>query len=76
MAKPNLVAMGRAGLTGWKAKAAQPIAQSISRRTGRPDTQILALIGAAFLLMTLIGFLRTVQTVITAGRTPLSEPGQ
>jgi hypothetical protein len=65
----NLVAMGQTGLTGWTAKAAGPIARSIAGRTGRPEPEILALIGAVFLAISLIDFLRTVDNVITAGRT-------
>ena len=73
MPKWNLVAMGQAGLTGWTGKAAQPVARAIARRTGRPEAQILSLIGAGFLAIALIDFLRQVDTVIAAGRTG-SEP--
>ena len=69
MPKWNFVAMGQAGLTGWTGKAARPVARAIARRTGRPEAQILSLIGAVFLAKTLIGFLREVNAVIAAGRT-------
>ncbi len=69
MSKWNFVAMGQVGLTGWTRQAAQPVARSIARRTGRPEPEILSLIGAAFLVITLIDFLRTVDAVIAAGRT-------
>jgi len=69
MPKWNFVAMGQAGLTGWTGKAARPVARAIARKTGRPEAQILSLIGAVFLAKTLIGFLREVNTVIAAGRT-------
>jgi hypothetical protein len=69
MRKWNYVAMGQAGLTGWTKQAAKPLAHAIARRTGRPEAQILALIGAAFLAITVIDFLRNVDTVIAAGRT-------
>ena len=68
MRKWNFVAMGQVGLTGWTRVAAQPVARAIARRTGRPETQILALIGAAFLAVSLIDFLREVDAVIAAGR--------
>ena len=58
MPKWNFVAMGQVGLTGWTRTAAQPVARAIARRTGRPEAQILALIGAAFLAIALIDFLR------------------
>ena len=69
MAKWNFVAMGQAGLTGWTETAARPVARLIARRTGRPETEILAPIGTVFLAITVIDFLRDVDTVIAAGRT-------
>jgi hypothetical protein len=60
---------GQAGLTGWTRHAAQPVARAVARRTGRPEAEILALIGAAFLAITLTDFLRTVDAVVAAGRT-------
>lgn len=69
MPKWNFVAMGQVGLTGWTRVAAQPVARAIARKTGRPETQILALIGAGFLAVALIDFLREVDAVIAAGRT-------
>ena len=69
MAKWNVAAMGQAGLTGRTRVIAQPVARAIARRTGRSEADILSLIGAAFLAMALIRFVRTVDTVIKAGRT-------
>ena len=74
MAKWNFAAMGQAGLTGWTGKAARPVAHAIARRTGRPEAQILSLMGAAFLAMALINFLREVDAVIAAGRTGRQPP--
>ena len=77
MPRWNLVAMGQVGLTGWTGKAARPVARELARRTGRPEAQILALIGAVFLAKTLIAFVREVDAVIAAGRTgrqPASDP--
>ena len=47
----------------------RPAARLIARRTGRPEADILALIGAGFLAITVIGFLRNVDAVLAAGRT-------
>ena len=69
MAKWNFEAMGQVGLAGWTGKVARPVAHSIARKTGRPEAEILSLIGAAFLAMALINFLREVDAVIAAGRT-------
>jgi len=68
MPRLNYVAMGEVGLTGWRRQAVQPAARLIARRTGRPEPEILSLIGGAFLLIALIDFLRTVDDVIAAGR--------
>ena len=67
--KWNFVAMGQVGLTGWTRKVAQPAARAVARRTGRPEAQILSLIGAGLLAISLIKFLRQVDAVIAAGRT-------
>ncbi len=75
MAKWNLVAMGQAGLTGRTGKAARPLARAIAARTGRPEPQILSLIGAGFLTITLINFLREVDAVIAARRTGSKPAG-
>jgi len=68
MAKWNFVAMGQAGLTGQTTEIARPIARSIARRTGRPEAEIMSLIGGALLAITLINSLRKAGTVIAAGR--------
>jgi len=68
MPRLNYVAMGEVGLTGWRRQAVQPAARLIARRTGRPEPEILSLMGGAFLLIALIDFLRTVDDVIAAGR--------
>ena len=68
MPKWNFVAMGQVGITGWTRVAAKPLARAIARGTGRPEAQILSLIGAVFLAISLIDFLRKVDAVIAAGR--------
>jgi hypothetical protein len=68
MAKENFVAMGQAGLSGRARAAARPLARVIARRTGRSEADILALMGGVLLAMALISFLRTVDTVVKAGR--------
>jgi hypothetical protein len=68
MPKWNWVAMGQVGLSGWTKMAAKPLARAVARRTGRPEAQILSLIGAGFLAVSLIDFLRQVDAVIAAGR--------
>ena len=65
---------GQAGLTGSTRKVAEPVARSIARRTGRPEREILSLIGAVFLAITVVDFLRNVDAVIVAGRTGHQPP--
>jgi len=67
--------MGQVGLTGWTRVAARPVACVVARKTGRPEAQMLSLIGAGFLAIAVTGFLRQVDAVIAAGRTtpPASE---
>ncbi|MGO9218114.1 MAG: hypothetical protein ACLP5E_10165 [Streptosporangiaceae bacterium] len=56
--------------TGWPARPGDwPAARAVARWTGRPEVQILSLIAAGFLAISLIDFLRQVDAVITAGRT-------
>ena len=61
--------MGQVGVTGWAGVAAKPVARAVARSTGRPEAQILSLIGAGFRAVSLIGFLRQAGAVIAAGRT-------
>ena len=58
MPKWNFVAtaMGQVGLTGYIRVIAQPVARAIARRTGRPEAQILSLIGARLLAIALINW--------------------
>jgi len=76
MSEWDYEAMGRVGLSGVTAKVAGPIAASISRRTGRPQGQILAIIGAAFLALAVINSLRTLDAVIAAGRGKIPRPAE
>ena len=69
MTKWNFTAMGQVGLAGQTRAAAQAVARAVARRTGWPEAQILSLIGAGFLAVSLIDFLRQVDAVVAAGRT-------
>jgi hypothetical protein len=39
MPERNVVTMGRAGLTRWTRKVAQPVARPVARRTGQPEAR-------------------------------------
>jgi hypothetical protein len=75
MPKWNWVAMGQVGLTGWTGRAARPVARAFARSTGRPEADMLSLIGAGFLAISLVDFLRQVDAVIAAGR-PAPQPAR
>ena len=75
MPKWDFEAMGQVGLTGQTRAAAQKVARAVARWTGRPEAQILSLIGSGFLAISLIDFLRQVDAVIAAGR-PRREPAR
>jgi hypothetical protein len=75
MPKWNWMAMGQVGLTGWARRAARPVARAFARSTGRPEAEMLSLIGAGFLAISLVDFLRQVDAVIAAGRPAPSRPG-
>jgi len=64
----DLVAMGATGLSGWQRKAARPLARAVAGRTRLNEEQVLASLGAMLLVMTAVGFFRTVLTVVRAGR--------
>jgi len=68
----NIRALGQSGLTGWRRKAAQPVARAVARRSSMNESQILAIIGGAFLALSLIGFVRTAMSTVRAAR---SETG-
>jgi hypothetical protein len=61
--------MGEGGMSGVTAVVLQPVVDGLARATGRPERDIKAVIGPGLLLMTLIGFVRTVEAVIRAGST-------
>ncbi len=64
----NTVAMGKAGLTGVKGKVAQRVAGPVAERTRLSRDQVEALLGAAFLALSLWQFLRVARRVVAAGR--------
>ena len=50
--------LGQAGLVGWQRKVAERIAEPVSRRTRLTSDQLLAVIGAVFLVLELRRFIR------------------
>jgi hypothetical protein len=64
----DLTAMGRVGLTGWRGKVAERMAEPISENTGLTKAQVEALFGALFLALTLWQFFKLFRRVWRAGR--------
>jgi hypothetical protein len=69
----DVVAMGRTGLTGMRGRLGQSVAGPVADRTGLTREQVEAIIGGAFLLLTLWQFLRVLQRAIAAGRSGGTE---
>jgi len=65
--------MGRAGLTGVRAKIADKVSTPVASRTGLTEDQVEAIIGAVFLAVAAWQFVRLVRRVVRAGRTGTRE---
>jgi hypothetical protein len=61
-------AMGRAGLTGWRGKMASKVAEPVAHRTPLRKIDVEALIGWAFLALTVLQFVKLARTAVRAGR--------
>src|SRR5204862_1802623 len=72
--KVDVVAMGRAGLTGARAKIADRVSTPVAARTGFTKDQVEAIIGAVFLALAARQFVRLVRRVARAGRTGTPDP--
>ena len=48
------IALGQAGLQGWRVKAADVVAQPVSRYTPLTDDQVRAAMGAVFFGLSLV----------------------
>jgi Protein of unknown function (DUF3618) len=70
----DVVAMGKAGLTGVRAKLADRVAAPVAARTGLTEDQVEAIIGAVFLALAAWQFVRLVRRVARAGRTGDPDP--
>jgi hypothetical protein len=61
-------AMGKAGLTGVRAKVAERVSGPVAARTGLSEDQVEAVIGALFLALAVVQFVRLMRRVARAGR--------
>ena len=66
----NVVAMGRAGLAGPRARLAGRVAPPLADHTALSEEQVEAIIGAVFLLLALFQFVRLARRVWAARNHP------
>ena len=64
----DTVALGRAGLRGWRAKVGDAVAGPAARRTALSTDQIRALVGGAFFLLSLIYVTGTLRRMLVPRR--------
>lgn len=62
----KLNAIGQAGLTGWRGKVADVVAKPVSKRSGLSEDQVKALVGVAFMVL-------SVMYVVKAARAAAQE---
>jgi hypothetical protein len=60
--------VGQAGLQGWREKVADGIAQPVANRTQLDEQQLRALIGAAFLVLSVTYLSKAIVEVMRAVR--------
>ncbi len=58
------VAMGKAGLQGWRATAADTIAAPVSKRSPLSDDQVRAAVGAVFFVLSVMYVFATVRRIL------------
>ncbi|SEO47784.1 hypothetical protein [Trujillonella endophytica] len=59
----DAIAVGKAGLQGWRAKVADGVAAPVARRAGLDDEKIRAAIGALFFVLSVVYVVQTVRQV-------------
>jgi Asp/Glu/hydantoin racemase len=64
----DVVAMGKAGLTGVRAKVAERVSEPVAARTPLTRDQVEAIIGAVFVALAVWQFVRLIRKVMRAGR--------
>ncbi|SFF93378.1 hypothetical protein SAMN05216574_13416 [Blastococcus tunisiensis] len=58
--------MGKAGLQGWREKVADAVAEPVARRAGVADDQVRAVIGALFLVLSVMYVVNAVRQLAGA----------
>ena len=60
------VAIGKAGLQGWRVKAADAVAGPVSQRSPLTDDQVRAAVGALFFGLSVLYVYGTVRRLLTS----------
>jgi hypothetical protein len=50
----DAIAVGKAGLQGWRAQVADAVAGPVARRSGLSDDQVRAAVGGLFLVLSVL----------------------
>ena len=62
------VSLGKAGLQGWRARAADAVASPMARRSPLSQDQVQALVGAAFFVLSLLYVAGTIRRMAASGK--------
>ena len=62
----DAIAVGKAGLQGWRGKVADAVAAPVARRTGVADDQVRAAVGALFLVLSVLYVVGAVKRLASA----------
>ena len=57
----DALALGQAGLQGWRTRVADVVARPVARRTGVADDDVRAVLGATFFVLSLVHVVGTVR---------------
>lgn len=55
------VALGKAGLQGWRAKVGDAVAAPVAKRSRFDDDQVRAVVGAVFFLLSVLYVIGTIK---------------
>jgi hypothetical protein len=62
----DAMAVGKAGLQGWRGKVADAVAVPVARRSGLSDDQVRAAVGALFLALSVLYVANAVKQLVSA----------
>jgi hypothetical protein len=58
------VALGKAGLQGWRAKVGDAVAAPVARRSRFSDDQVRAVVGAVFFVLAVLYVAGTIKRIL------------